>query len=164
MEDRCFVDPVFLFSPARESEKIWSEWLSVLPQRRATVLTSPVNTNYTLAMLKGLTRKHFYFYSYSTSFSSTLTYKPQRAVHYQSYSSYLGWSVTHRDMCQHLQNVEVCFMHILWNETQQCVMRYLQLLLRLAFSRILVYVCFYGFNDISVKAFQTIISMCYQYF
>lgn len=135
-----FCGPCFSFSPPRESEKILSEWLSVLPQRRATVLTSTINTNYTLAMLKGLTRKHFYFYSCSTSFSSTLTGKPQRAVHYQSYSSYLGWSVTHRDMCQHLQNVEVCSMHILWNETQQCVaMRYLQqLLLRLAFSQILV--------------------------
>lgn len=56
---QMFCGPCFSFSPRRESEKILSEWLSVLPQRRATVLTSPVNTNYTLAMLKGLTREHF---------------------------------------------------------------------------------------------------------
>ncbi len=86
-------------------------------------------------------------------------------MHYQSYSSYLGWSMTHRDMCQHLQSAELC-MHIwmLWNETYH---DYCNVLLATVVTKpslqpnigtLMKYASMDLVFDISFEGFQTLLS------
>lgn len=69
---RCLVNPGSLFLFCGNQRKLKASDFQYY-RRGEPHLTSPVNTNYTLAMLKGLTRKH---------------------LHYSNFLKYVDWEAT----------------------------------------------------------------------